>query len=170
MRSAAVVASDMRRAYRAVAGGSERRGRGRGDVLLHPVEQRAQPLEVVVVETLAQAGVVCQRRLAERQERPLALRGELDPLHAAVLGQPLATNEPGALHPVEVVREGRALDPDRLGELRAGWPAAVPSARAARARPGAIRRLGQRVVEGAAHALGRRAEREADGLLTRARP
>ena len=68
----------------------------------------------------AQPGVVRHGGLAERQERPLALGGELDPLHPAVLGQPLAADEPGALHPVEVVRERRALDPHRLGELALG--------------------------------------------------
>ena len=169
MRSAAAVASDMRRAYRAVAGGPPGSGARRGDVRLHPGEHRAQALEVLVVEALAQPGVVRHRGVAERQEGPLALRGELDALHAAVLGQPLAPDEPGALHPVEVVGEGRALDPDRLGELALGRGALRLEREEHEPDGPRSARLGEGVVEGAAHALGRRAEGEADGLLTRAR-
>ena len=59
------------------------------------------------------------RRRAARGT-PARPRRQLDALDAAVLGQALAADQSRALHPVQVVGEGRPLDPDRLGELALG--------------------------------------------------
>src|SRR4051794_13026089 len=93
-----------------------RRGGG-ANVCAQAGKERAQRRDFVVAEALAESAVELDDRGQQRCEEPLALGGELDDLRAAVLRQPSAKHEAGALHPVEVMGEGGALDADGVGDV-----------------------------------------------------
>jgi hypothetical protein len=57
-------------------------------------------------------------------EGSLALLGQLHPLDPAVVGIAAPPHKPRPLENGEVVGQGRPLDPERLGQLSLGAPAA----------------------------------------------
>jgi hypothetical protein len=129
-------------------------GSGRRAVGVEHGEQLTQMFDVLVAESRADACIELLRGAAQPQERPLALLGECDALHAPVLGRSLTRDEPGTLHRVEVVGEGRALDPDGRRQLalclrRLSFQREQNQPRRPRAA-----RLDKRIVEDTAEALG----------------
>jgi len=142
------------------------RGSGRRAVGVEHGEQLTQTFDVLVAEACANTRVELLRCRAQPQKGPLALLRELDALDAPVLGRPLTRHEPGALHRVEVVGEGRPLDPDGCRELtlclrRLSLQREQDQPCRARAA-----RLDERVVEDAAEALCGCGDGKADRLLT----
>ena len=80
--------------------------------------QRSLPAGVKVIdfvlgESLVEALIEGVHGGEHPREERFARIGERDPLDAAVLGGPLPGDVAGVLHPVEVMGQGRVLDPDR---------------------------------------------------------
>jgi lysophospholipase L1-like esterase len=80
-----------------------------------PSEQLAQPGDLVIRDAVAQSFVERDRGGAERQEQLIAAGGELDDVYAPVHWVPVAADQPGALHRVQVVRQGGFPDSDCVG-------------------------------------------------------
>ena len=143
---------------------------GSGDVGPEPVEEPAERGELPVGEPGAQSGVERGNGLHEPAERGLAVPGQLDAMCPPVLRVTAPGDEAGRLHAVEVMRQGRALDAHRVGEL--SLRAVRPSLERDQHEPRGERaaRLRQRLVEGPADRLGGAGQQEADRLCHRVFP
>ena len=87
------------------------------DVDAEAPEQVAQHLELVIREPVAEPAVERDDGGQESGEQRLAVGGEGDGLFAPVHRIAAAFDQAGALHAVEVVSEGGALDADRCGQV-----------------------------------------------------
>ena len=78
-------------------------------------EQIAQPGDLVVTDAVAQPLIEAQRGGTQRHEHLIACGCEAHDVNAPVRWIPVATDQPGTLHRIEVVRQGRFPDPDCVG-------------------------------------------------------
>ena len=80
-----------------------------------PSEQFAQAGDLLVSDAAAQPLIEAERGGAQREEHLIACGCELHDVDPAVPRVPLTADQPGALHRIEVVRQRRLPDPDRVG-------------------------------------------------------
>jgi lysophospholipase L1-like esterase len=78
-------------------------------------EQIAQAGDLLVADAVTQPLIEAERGGSERQEHLVACGSEAHDVDAAVRWIPVAADQPGALHRIEVVRQGSLPDPDRVG-------------------------------------------------------
>jgi len=91
--------------------GSARRKHVRAEL----AEQIAQAGDVLVTDAVTQPLIEAECGGAERQEHLVACGGEPHDVDPAVRWIPVAADQPGALHRIEVVRQGSLPDPDCVG-------------------------------------------------------
>jgi hypothetical protein len=122
-----------------------------GDVGPEANQQAVESDDLGVSEPGPEALVERHHCCDEALERRLAGLGELDSVHAPVLGITGSRHEPGGLHAIEVVGQRRTLDPDCLGKFP--LRAAAFALQRHQDQPYGQRPtcLAQRVVEGSAH-------------------
>jgi lysophospholipase L1-like esterase len=75
-------------------------------------EQIAQPGDLLITDAVAQPLIEAERGCTQRQEHFIACRCQAHDVDAAVRWIPVAADQPGTLHRVEVVGQGRFPDPD----------------------------------------------------------
>jgi lysophospholipase L1-like esterase len=96
----------------------------RSHVGAQPSEQFAQVGDLLVSDAVAQPLIEAERGGAQREEHLIACGRELHDVDPAVQRVPLTADQPGAPHRIEVVRQRRLPDPDRVTAPR-GWRARV---------------------------------------------
>ena len=78
-------------------------------------EHIPQAGDLLVTDAITQPLIEAERGGTERQEHLVACGSEAHDVDAAVRWIPVAADQPGALHRIEVVRQGSLPDPDRVG-------------------------------------------------------